>query len=109
MVQIPKNPCPAATDATVRFFCAAGSYVKWGVVTVATSETTKKTIACVSACLGRTYQTIRHSACMERCIKRLSREDSSVKSVTVVDHTGTAQTFPVAEQPPADDGAKKDA
>ena len=109
MVQIPKNPCPAATDAAVRFFCAAGSYVKWGVVAAATSETTKKTIACVGACLGRTYETIRHSACMERCIKRLSRDESSAKSVTVVDHSGGAQTFSVAGQPPADDGAKKDA
>lgn len=108
MVQIPKNPCPAATDAAVRFLCAAGSYVKWGVVTAATSETTKKTIASVGACLGRTYQAVRHSTCMERCIKRLSREDSAVQSVTVVDHTGAAQTFPVAVQPPADGTKKQD-
>ena len=109
MVQIPKNPCPAATDAAVRFLCAAGSFVKWGVVAAATSETTKKTIACVGACLGRTYQAVRHSACMERCIKRFSREDSAVKSVAVFDHTGAAREFSVAAQPPADDGAKKDA
>ncbi len=104
MVQIPKNPCPAATDAAVRFFCAAGSLIK----TAATSETTKKTVVFVGACLGSLYQTVRHSACMERCIKRLSKEEAPSKTIMVVDARGDARPFSVTGQPPADGDRKKE-
>lgn len=73
MVHIPKNPCPAVTDAAVNFLCTAGSYVKWGVVTVATSETTKKVIRSAGECLSSLYQQVRHSSCVEKCTQRFSR------------------------------------
>lgn len=103
MVHFPKNPCPTATDATMRILYAVGSFVK----AAATSETTKKTVVAVGQCLSGLYQCVRHSACMERCIKRLSKEDAA-KTVTVVDHTGAAQQLAVAAHPPADDGKKKE-
>lgn len=104
MVHFPKNPCPAVTDAAVSFFWTVGSLFK----TAATSETTKKTVAAVGQCLSGLYQCVRHSACMERCIKRMSKEDAT-KTITVVDQTGEAQQFPVAPQPSVSvaDGAKK--